>query len=204
MLIARIAAPVFTLGPGARTAVWFSGCKRRCPGCANPELWTFDSALETTAKEAGGLILAAAGGRPGGFTITGGEPFDQPEGLAELVGILRGVSEDILVYTGYSMNELRSCGNEAVAGVLSGVAALIDGPYIDERNTGAALRGSANQELHILNASFRGFYEAALASSERRIQNIPVENGFISVGIHKRQFRETLEEGLGAFGLEET
>ena len=47
--IDRIYAPVTTLGPGKRIALWTSGCSKRCEGCANPELWEArpDQAVET-------------------------------------------------------------------------------------------------------------------------------------------------------------
>ncbi len=39
MLVDRLYFPVTTLGPGERVVVWTCGCTKRCPGCANPELW---------------------------------------------------------------------------------------------------------------------------------------------------------------------
>ena len=39
MFVDRIYFPVTTLGPGERVVVWTCGCTKRCPGCANPELW---------------------------------------------------------------------------------------------------------------------------------------------------------------------
>jgi anaerobic ribonucleoside-triphosphate reductase activating protein len=203
-MIARIASPIYTLGPGARTVIWFSGCHRRCPLCANPELWAFDHSLDLSVEEVAELIVAAHDGGIDGFTITGGEPFDQPEGLAALLAFLRGISEDILVYTGYTLAELKATENRAVFDALSGVAVLIDGPYRDEENNGLPLRGSGNQQVHVFDKRYDERYRAALSPDGARIQNLPVTGGYYSVGIHQKGFRQTLNEGLRGFGLEES
>jgi len=204
MMIARILSPVLTLGPGRRTAVWVCGCGRKCPNCANPELWEYDRSKDIPVGDAMKLIRAAvAQGGTGGFTITGGEPFDQPEDLAELVWALRALSEDILIYTGYTLAELKEKRDGAVERALSGAAALIDGPYIDERNNSAPMRGSDNQTVHILNWGFESLYKTELGNWENRIQNFPVQGGVISVGIHKKGFRRALRAGLAGYRLEE-
>lgn len=38
MYFARLLYPVHVLGPGARAALWVSGCDKNCFNCANPEL----------------------------------------------------------------------------------------------------------------------------------------------------------------------
>ena len=83
MYIARILYPVQNLGPGNRLGIWVSGCGRDCPGCANPELRIkkpeHKMSLGTLVR-----IIHMLPTLPDAVTITGGEPFDQPEGLSEL------------------------------------------------------------------------------------------------------------------------
>ena len=33
-------------GPGVRVVLWVSGCRCKCPGCHNKELWDFDYGKE--------------------------------------------------------------------------------------------------------------------------------------------------------------
>ena len=42
-----------------------------------------------------------------GFTLTGGDPFYQPEALKELIPRLKEYSDDILCYSGYEEKILR-------------------------------------------------------------------------------------------------
>ena len=188
MYVARILYPVEVLGPGKRVGIWFCGCPRRCKGCSNPELWHFQPRYRTTPQAIYALILRIANENEiDGFTITGGDPLYQPEALAELISLLRGISEDILVYTGYRREEL---SDEA----LRGIAVLIDGEYIEERNTDCLLRGSDNQRILILEEKWKDRYERYLSSACNQIQNFMTGDGVISVGIHRPGFLGDLNE----------
>ena len=97
-------------------------------------------------------ILAAAKKIPGpvdGVTISGGEPFDQPQQLNRLVTLLHAeLTEDILVYTGYTLEQLQLRNCPDTNGVLDKIAVLIDGAYVEELDDGVGLRGSSNQKIH--------------------------------------------------------
>lgn len=82
-----------------------------------------------------------------GITISGGEPFDQPEALLALLRALRArTPADILVYSGHPV--------EAIAPWLAAAGGLIDAlisdPYLDNAPQTLPLRGSDNQRLHLL------------------------------------------------------
>lgn len=49
-----------------------------------------------------------------GVTITGGEPFQQPQALLELVRELSPHHGDILVYSGYRLAELLAMHNPTI------------------------------------------------------------------------------------------
>ena len=182
MYIARILYPVEVLGPGKRIGIWFCGCPRRCEGCSNPELWEFENKYQVTQERILRLIHRIADQYPvDGFTLTGGDPLFQYEDCMNLIRELKAISPDILVYTGYKVEELS--GKD-----LSGISVLIDGPYVQERNSNSFLRGSDNQKILILEEEQKDKYEVYLKNGQNRIQNFTVGNSVVSVGIHKKDF----------------
>jgi pyruvate formate lyase activating enzyme len=68
-------------GPGTRLVVFLSGCPLRCLYCQNPDTWCKRDGTETELGELAALMsryrpfIGAAGG---GFTVSGGEPLQQP------------------------------------------------------------------------------------------------------------------------------
>lgn len=195
MYVARVLYPVEVLGPGKRVGIWFCGCPRRCKGCSNPELWEFRERYKTTPQHIYELVLQIAMEYPiDGFTITGGDPLYQVEALQELIELLRCISKDILVYTGYDRNELP-------AESLRGIAVLIDGEYIESRNTNCILRGSDNQSIHILDDGLKERYKDYLSSTENQIQNFMTSDGVVSVGIHRPDFMADLNKAIVQKGV---
>lgn len=147
--------------------IWVTGCSFRCPGCMTPELRDPNSGSELAPEH---IVRAAKqlAGPLDGITISGGEPFDQSEGLYRLVQQLCSqVSDDIIVYTGYTLEQLRSRGCPYTDGVLESIAVLIDGQYVEELNDGVGLRGSANQRIHIFRQSERYRY---MTDCKRQLQ----------------------------------
>ncbi len=189
MNVARILYPVEVLGPGKRVGIWFCGCRRGCKGCSNPELWVKKPEYEVAVEDILELVSRITElHKIDGFTISGGEPMDQTEELALLLPRLSEYSKDILVYTGYRIEELKDREDPATDAALSEIAVLIDGEYREEENINVLLRGSANQRTHILIPEMAEIYEKYLTSSHNQIQNFSTSNGVVSVGIHKRGF----------------
>ncbi len=195
MYVARVLYPVEVLGPGKRVGIWFCGCPRRCKGCSNPELWEFQDRYYTSPQLVYDLIVQIAKDHPiDGFTITGGDPLYQADDLQELIRFLQTISNDILVYTGYSITEISSA-------YLRGIAVLIDGEYMEERNNDCILRGSDNQIIHILDSNYKEKYESYLKQRTNQIQNFMTSDGVISVGIHKPNFMNELQKAVSGRGL---
>ncbi len=195
MYVARILYPVEVLGPGKRIGIWFCGCPRRCKGCSNLELWEFQEQYQTTPEKIYKMIQTIAGENTvEGFTITGGDPMVQSEDLQKLLILLRRISRDILVYTGYQKEEL----NEEQ---LKNIAVLIDGEYIEERNTDCILRGSDNQRIYVLDEALRDKYEKYFAAYKNQIQNFMTADGVVSVGIHRPGFIHELNETVSGKGI---
>lgn len=189
MNVARILYPVEVLGPGKRLGIWVCGCRRGCKGCSNPELWGQKPEYEVTVEDIMSLVSRISDlHKIDGFTISGGEPMDQPEGLSQLVTQLSAYSKDILIYTGYRIDELKKREDPATNIILARTAVLIDGEYREEENIDVLLRGSSNQRIHILIPEMAEGYEKYLASAHNQIQNFTTLNGVVSVGIHRKGF----------------
>lgn len=178
ILLNRIYYPVTVLGYGRRLGVWVQGCKRACPGCISPEMQTIQGALvevrEVTDQIPKDLKLD-------GLTISGGEPFDQPDAVAELVlWYLNTYNDDVLIYTGYGKEELDKRSDPASKWLLAQVAALVDGSYVAELNTGQGSMGSSNQRLYVSRymERYQGF-----ATQTRKLQCIQETDRLYWIGI---------------------
>ena len=105
LFLHRVYYPVTTLGYGKRLGVWVRGCGKACPGCISPEL---KEPLGSPVDVEEVIRRIPEGFEADGLTISGGEPFDQPRGVLQLIRwFSREISEDILIFTGYTIEELR-------------------------------------------------------------------------------------------------
>ena len=189
MNVARILYPVNVLGPGNRIGIWMVGCNRACPGCSNPELWEQKPEYEIPVSRLIELIHSVSDKHQvDGFTISGGEPMLQADELLQLITNLYDISNDVLVYSGFSIEELKSSDDPIVKKPLKSIAVLIDGEYIEALNDNSRLRGSSNQHIHILMEQFENKYNDYIASSSNQIQNFTTTDGIVSVGIHHKSF----------------
>lgn len=177
--LGRMYYPVTVLGPGNRVGIWMNGCDRGCTGCISPELQEYDSTKEVSINEIL-QMLQRIDAPIDGFTISGGEPFYRPEALAALVQSLAEICDDILIFTGYTMEELRAQNKKSVNSVLDTCAALIDGPYIKELNDNRGLRGSKNQRCRIF--KYHDRYKD-IENADRELQNIMYGNKVLTIGI---------------------
>ena len=71
--------------------VWIQGCSIRCEGCISADTWAAGRG-ETTVDEVFASISAWLL-EADGVTVSGGEPFDQPSGLAALLRRVRSASD---------------------------------------------------------------------------------------------------------------
>lgn len=133
-------------GPGARLVVFFQGCARNCDGCFNPDTHSFEE-RERFSPE--GLLEKYLSSGLEGLTVSGGEPFLQPRGLLKLLCLARAKGLSTLVYTGFTIEEIKAAPEKALC--LGSIDVLIDGPFEkDSKETTLLARGSANQRIHLL------------------------------------------------------
>jgi len=82
-----------------------------------------------------------------GVTFSGGEPFLQARAFACLARLSREAGLDVMVYSGYTIEEILEIGGE-YRELLEETDILVDGPYIEgQRTLGALYKGSANQRV---------------------------------------------------------
>jgi anaerobic ribonucleoside-triphosphate reductase activating protein len=188
MQIDRILYPISTLGPGERLVIWTVGCIKHCHNCANPELWNKDPNKDIDVFELVGMIKKASDNQLiDGITITGGDPIEQIAELNKLLPLLSGITDDLLVYTGYTVQEAEMKLSKSEWETMKRhTSVLIDGAYVDDLNDNeCALRGSLNQNIIYFDETKKESYSAYL-KKKRAVQNVFFNEKMISVGIHNR------------------
>lgn len=177
--------PLETLGPGKRFGIWLQGCSRHCPDCISKHTWDFDETFRLPLNDLAGKLRNHSP-FTGRLTISGGEPFEQPDFLFHLLKEARNLGYfDILVYTGRYLKDLA----EKNKNILEMIDALIDGPFEASLPTDLIWCGSANQRLHILSQdpAVRDLYQeyAETRLTQSRVQLVQTKAGLFLVGIPK-------------------
>lgn len=139
-------------GPGCRAVIWVQGCLRECPGCFNPDSWSFEINQLMSVDELVEKITSNP--RNEGVTFSGGEPFWQAPALANLARKLKAKGLNVMSFTGFTLERLQS--EYAPAGsedLLSQLDILIDGPYLQSQavNSADSTVSSSNQRVHVFN-----------------------------------------------------
>src|SRR5262249_55963530 len=144
-------------GPGRRFALWFQGCPLRCPGCCNPEMLPFKGGRSLTLVEVVAQVQAARDRQQiEGITLLGGEPLAHAVGAAALVREARLLGLTVMVFSGYTLEEIRGLSEPAAQELLSYTDILVDGPYVRELpDTRRRWVGSTNQQIHFLSDRYR-------------------------------------------------
>lgn len=153
--VAQMIADTEAEGPGRRFALWVQGCSLRCPGCCNPEMFAADAGGQVLdADEVARRVLEAPGIE--GLSVLGGEPFEQAGPLARVCRQVRQAGRTVMVYSGYTLEELRAKPSADVAALLAETDLLVDGRF-EKDNPERRRRwlGSANQRLHFLSGRMR-------------------------------------------------
>ncbi len=156
-------------GPGTRFVIWLQGCRLRCPGCVNHELWPHEPKQLLSVRQLYEQIVAIPDVE--GVTYSGGEPFEQAEGLDALSLMLKEAGLGVLSYSGYTYEELAASSDRHISGLLLALDILIDGPFEREQAAPLLWRGSRNQQVR--------FFTERYAEYASQIDNEEVEMEFV-------------------------
>jgi len=133
-------------GFGLRFVVFTQGCELRCPGCHNPGTHSLDAGklieLEDIRKKWKRNPLLHS------ITISGREPFLQPEPVLALIKMAHKDGLDVNIYSGNTYETLIKKECPYIKQILEEADILIDGPYIQQlKNLNLLWRGSSNQRV---------------------------------------------------------
>lgn len=140
-------------GPGLRTAIFFSGCRRHCKGCHNPEAQDFNYGKEYTKDDIDKILTLARNVGDSGLTLTGGHPLE-PENYEfayEMVKKAKEYNLNVWLYTGYVFEQIPIMYMD----LISLCDVVVDGPFIENLKSNDCLyRGSTNQRLINIKETF--------------------------------------------------
>jgi len=145
----KLAAPVqlesLIDGPGIRMVIWNQGCLQHCFNCHNPETWDINQGIEYDIEDIKQIIKKYASTHQG-ITLSGGDPFLQPEANKILADYAHELGLNVWAYCGLKYEILKLLPKQEE--LLNSCDFLVDGPYIDkERDITLKWRGSRNQRI---------------------------------------------------------
>ena len=147
-------------GDGVIVSLWTQGCPFKCKNCHNPQTWDENGGLDIPSNLKEQIIKAiTANGIQRNFSILGGEPL-APYNQEFVLDILTAVREafphiKIYLWTGYTLENLKSQNSILINSILDKIDILIDGPFIEkEKDLTLELRGSRNQRILHKNIDF--------------------------------------------------
>ena len=152
-------------GPGVRYTIFLQGCPHKCLACQNPETHDPDAGTERELSEVIDEILSTR--FLDGITLSGGDPFFQPEASMAIAKAAKESGLNVWAYTGWTFDQLtgKDPGGikppDAAREVLPFVDVLVDGRYDDnlhvndDERSDYMWRGSKNQRLIDVQASLK-------------------------------------------------
>lgn len=155
MRISKIKPTDISNGFGIRVSIFVSGCRHKCLGCFNREIWDFEKGNILDSNILNKIFSYLDKEYIRGITILGGEPLEpkNQEGVYFLLKEIRRFfpEKDIWLYTGFTYEYLI---NEMVNffpylnNILKMLDVLVDGRFeMDLLDLKLKFRGSKNQRV---------------------------------------------------------
>jgi anaerobic ribonucleoside-triphosphate reductase activating protein len=148
----RLASPLqcdsIVDGEGIRTVIWTQGCPHNCKGCHNPETHDFNGGFEVDIDDIKKELDSLQ--NQDGITLSGGDPFAQPEACYEIAKYAKELGLNVWCYTGftYELLLMMAAKKEIYLKLLQNIDVLIDGRFVIElRSLSTKFRGSSNQRV---------------------------------------------------------
>lgn len=139
-------------GIGFRCTLWCCGCRRKCPGCFNPEAQdpNFGEPFTDEVKEK--IFKELSEPTCDGLSLMGGEPLSIcSDNRKQTIQLCKEVKErfpnkTVWMWTGYLFEEIAS--DPSMKEILNYVDIIVDGEFrIEERDLSCAFKGSRNQRI---------------------------------------------------------
>jgi len=133
-------------GPGYRFVIFTQGCPKRCFMCHNEETQSLTGGYIEKLENIVNMFKKES--LIEGITISGGEPFIQPDKVLYLVKEAKKLNLNVLLYSGFYYEELVKQNNKYINEILNTADYLIDGPFEYKlKNLNLLFRGSSNQRI---------------------------------------------------------
>lgn len=141
-------------GSGVGVAVYVQGCDFHCPGCFNPQTWSFSGGKAWKEENDAELMDSLNHPYIKRLSVLGGEPL-HPNNVK---GVLRLIDEADSVkllkkwiFTGYTWDEIMEDNSDAGVirkEILNKIDYLVEGRFIENlRDVTLKFRGSSNQRI---------------------------------------------------------
>lgn len=214
--------PVTALGPGTRLGIWVQGCHLACPGCMSRDTWDAAGGSREAIDDLAGVWRKARDQGATGLTVSGGEPAEQADEVAELVHRIRhadveltqdgrrrqdaraGAQQpaplDVLVFSGLDEERFRA----ACPALAKCADAAMLGAFDVTQPTDLVWRGSGNQRLVTFTElgaeRYAPYLEAATASPT--MQFVVDADRIWTIGVPRIGDLPALERRLREHGVE--
>ena len=140
---------------GITVSLFMSGCPHHCKNCFNQETWNPNYGTEIEVDKLCDKLndLIVNYGVHRDFSILGGEPLVEynRKNTEYIIRKIKEKNPNILIYvwSGYTLEELKSINDSSINYILSTIDYLIDGRYEDDKiDLKLKMRGSSNQNVY--------------------------------------------------------
>ena len=146
MKISGIVEESIVDGPGIRFTIFFQGCTHNCFKCHNPQTHDINKGKEISVDEVIEKIRKVP--LTDGVTLSGGDPLMQIDECLDLCKKIKKLGLEIIVYTGYTYEQILNFSNPNYRELLKYIDYLVDGPFVYSLlDLALRYRGSSNQRI---------------------------------------------------------
>ena len=187
-------------GPGKRFVIWAQGCPFACASCINEELWPKGKGTRMKVSDLYEVISRTPGIE--GVTYSGGEPFEQADGLYHLGRRIKDHGLTLMSYSGYTLEEIRGSDDRFKERLASILDILIDGRYVKSLASPLLWRGSSNQKVHFLSERYETYkdrIDSAVVEMELSVDAVTDE--VFMTGNLSRELLDDIRQRMGMLGL---
>ena len=137
-----------------------------------------------------------------GVTYSGGEPFEQADGLYHLGRRIKDHGLTLMSYSGYTLEEIRGSDDRFKERLASILDILIDGRYVKSLASPLLWRGSSNQKVHFLSERYETYkdrIDSAVVEMELSVDAVTDE--VFMTGNLSRELLDDIRQRMGMLGL---